>query len=307
MWRTRSDPANICWSFIMPDFSLVPVDHQPDFSDVSLVPVDHDPFSADDIIQRTRGYLESQPQRLATVAGPANAGVPANNVAADASGESYDPDSPDGVPGSGQPYGPSAAPISPSDKPTADWSQYNQPFGELRPATYTPTQHIGNFAASALTGLGMQPYTANDLTSRVGNLLGLTPLGIAGSALDLIGAKRRDELPGVVAAAAGMIPGAKGVGRGVAKAVHLHHAWPKYLGGAVKQELVPLPKALHYEFHRELDKQLPKRLGTAHYESLGPTEKQQALQKLATYTKNFDAEHGTKLYDALLKNGFPAP
>jgi hypothetical protein len=28
----------------MPDYSLVPVDHQPDFDDVSLVPVDHDPF-----------------------------------------------------------------------------------------------------------------------------------------------------------------------------------------------------------------------------------------------------------------------
>ena len=28
----------------MPDYSLVPVDYQPDFSEVSLVPVDHDPF-----------------------------------------------------------------------------------------------------------------------------------------------------------------------------------------------------------------------------------------------------------------------
>jgi len=31
----------------MSDFSLVPVDYQPDFGDVSLIPVDHDPFSAD--------------------------------------------------------------------------------------------------------------------------------------------------------------------------------------------------------------------------------------------------------------------
>lgn len=31
----------------MADYSLVEVDHQPDFDDVSLVPVDHDPFSAD--------------------------------------------------------------------------------------------------------------------------------------------------------------------------------------------------------------------------------------------------------------------
>ena len=35
----------------MPDYSLVPVDHQPDFSDFSLIPVDHDPFSADGAIQ----------------------------------------------------------------------------------------------------------------------------------------------------------------------------------------------------------------------------------------------------------------
>jgi hypothetical protein len=39
----------------------------------------------------------------------------------------------------------------------------------------------------------------------------------------------------------------------------------------------------------------------------GPAERQQALQTLATYTKKFDAEHGTKLYDVLLRNGFPAP
>jgi A nuclease of the HNH/ENDO VII superfamily with conserved WHH len=64
----------------MPDFSLVPVDHQPDFSDVSLVPVDHDPFSADDMIQRARAQLASQPQRLATsdapVPGDVNAAMP---------------------------------------------------------------------------------------------------------------------------------------------------------------------------------------------------------------------------------------
>jgi hypothetical protein len=70
--------------------------------------------------------------------------------------------------------------------------------------------------------------------------------------------------------------------------------------------LVPLAKSLHHEFHKGLDEYLPKWRGTAYYESLGPTERQQALQHLAAYTKNFDAEHGTKLYGALL-NGFPAP
>jgi hypothetical protein len=56
-----------------------------------------------------------------------------------------------------------------------------------------------------------------------------------------------------------------------------------------------------------LDQTVPKWLGKAYYESLDPTKKQQAFQALVTQTKKFDAEHGTKLYDALLKNGFPAP
>ena len=36
----------------MADYSLVPVEHQPDFENVSLVPVEHDPFSDDDATQR---------------------------------------------------------------------------------------------------------------------------------------------------------------------------------------------------------------------------------------------------------------
>jgi hypothetical protein len=67
---------------------LVPVDYQPDFSDFSLVPVDYDPFS------------EHGETRQAA-----------------ASGESYDPESASGTPASGQPYSPSAAPISPPGKP----------------------------------------------------------------------------------------------------------------------------------------------------------------------------------------------
>lgn len=63
----------------------------------------------------------------------------------------------------------------------------------------------------------MKPYTANDWAKRLGNLLGLIPpLGVAGSALDLIDAKRRDDFPGAVTAALGMIPGVRGVARAVA-------------------------------------------------------------------------------------------
>jgi hypothetical protein len=253
----------------MPDYSLVPVDYQPDFSDFSLVPVDYDPF-ADGNTPQAGVQPENQPQPLANGAGQPNVRTPVNNPQATEPGESRDPDTASGgVQDRTSASNPSAAPIPSSDKPAYDWSRYNLPFGELKPATYTPTQHIGNFAADTLMGLGMQPYTANDLASRIGNVLGLTPFGVAGSALDLIDAKRRDDLPGVAMAAAGMIPGAKGVARGVAEeAIHLHHAWPMYLGGAVKQDLVPLPKSLHYAFHRELDKDLPKQRGRSSTKTL---------------------------------------
>ena len=63
----------------MDDFSLVPVEHQPDFENVSLVPVEHDPFGADGgarqastqvartqsaQAQQTQTQSQSQPQPL---------------------------------------------------------------------------------------------------------------------------------------------------------------------------------------------------------------------------------------------------
>lgn len=48
----------------MPDVTLVPVDHEPDFGGVSFVPVDHNPFSADDMIAQARTQLASQPDRM---------------------------------------------------------------------------------------------------------------------------------------------------------------------------------------------------------------------------------------------------
>ena len=36
----------------MPEYTLVPVDYQPDFEDYSLVPVDYDPFAADGVAQQ---------------------------------------------------------------------------------------------------------------------------------------------------------------------------------------------------------------------------------------------------------------
>jgi hypothetical protein len=67
----------------MPGYSLVPVDHQPDFDDSSLVPVDHDPFAADGLAQQAQfQQAQAQPQgppqqQPATGAGQPDAGAPA--------------------------------------------------------------------------------------------------------------------------------------------------------------------------------------------------------------------------------------
>lgn len=67
----------------MPDYSLVPVDYQPNFDDYSLVPVDHDPFVANGVAQQSQIQLaQAQPQGSpqqppATGAVQPDAGAPA--------------------------------------------------------------------------------------------------------------------------------------------------------------------------------------------------------------------------------------
>jgi len=73
----------------MPDYSLVPVDYQPDFGDYSLVPVDYDPFAEDGATQQAQFQQpptatqpaqpqpQTQPQQPATGAARPNAGAPA--------------------------------------------------------------------------------------------------------------------------------------------------------------------------------------------------------------------------------------
>ncbi len=69
----------------MPDYSLVPVDHQPDFDDYSLAPVDYDPFAEDGLARQAQFQqpptptqpAQPQPQQPATGAGQPDAGAPA--------------------------------------------------------------------------------------------------------------------------------------------------------------------------------------------------------------------------------------
>jgi hypothetical protein len=137
----------------MPDYSLVPVDYQPDFDDYSLVPVDHDPFAADDIIQRARTQQKSQPQPLANGTGQPNVGAPANNAQAAVADASYNPNS---VSGGGS-YGGGMA----------DYS--------LIPVDYQP-----DFGDYSLVPVDYDPFIADDIIQRTRTQLASQPQPDAG-------------------------------------------------------------------------------------------------------------------------------
>src|SRR5437773_9936152 len=99
----------------------------------------------------------------------------------------------------------------------------------------------------------------------------------------------------------------KRLSKKAARALRKHHSWPKYLGGAEKQDLVPLEKWVHDAYHSGLDKYLPRKRGTEYYEGLKGAERQDALQKLADYTKAFDDVYGTKIYPGMIEEGFRLP
>ena len=78
-----------------------------------------------------------------------------------------------------------------------------------------------------------------------------------------------------------------------------------YLGGIQDQILARFPKALHDAYHFELDKVAPRREGTGYYDKMDRAKKRDLLRKVGELTKKFDAKYGTKLYRAMLENGFP--
>jgi hypothetical protein len=55
---------------MMPDYSLVQVEHQPDFDDHSLIPVDHDPFAADGPAQQAQIQQPPTPAQPTQVSPP---------------------------------------------------------------------------------------------------------------------------------------------------------------------------------------------------------------------------------------------
>jgi hypothetical protein len=117
---------------MMPDYSLVPVDHQPDFDDHSLVPVDHDPFAEDGATQQAQiQQAQAQPQGLPQQQPATGAGQPGVNGPATGNSPS----------GSGGGAGVGNAGSDPSNAPWAQaWSPDFAPFGgNVNP---TPTQPL---------------------------------------------------------------------------------------------------------------------------------------------------------------------
>ena len=119
----------------MPDYSLVPVDHQPDFDDYSLVPVDHDPFAADGATQQAQIQLaQTQPQgppqqQPATGAGQPGVNGPATGNSPSGSGggagvgnAGSDPSNPTWARG----WLPESAPFGGNANPTPTASPVNQ-------------------------------------------------------------------------------------------------------------------------------------------------------------------------------------
>ena len=116
----------------MPDYTLVPVDYQPDFSDYSLVPVDYDPFAPKVVVEQAQPQPGGTPQQSASGVAQPDVVPPINNLSPVAFGESYDGDvtPANGIPASRDP---SAGPIFPVEKSSAASDQYNGQIGAQFP------------------------------------------------------------------------------------------------------------------------------------------------------------------------------
>lgn len=132
---------------------------------------------------------------------------------------------------------------------------------------------------------------ASDLLNTIGS-----PLGI------FVDAYNKDYKSAAINAIFLFIPEGRG-----SSVTHLHHAWPKYLGGPLKQDLVRLSKPIHDLYHSGLDKILPRQWSAKYYQALTGPARAQVMRDLATYTKAFDAKYGTNLYEMMVKNGFKVP
>ena len=80
-----------------------------------------------------------------------------------------------------------------------------------------------------------------------------------------------------------------------------HHPWPQYLGGPKRQPLFNLRADLHEKFHAGLDKIFARAKGKVDWNSLTPAEQRDILESLLVYCQDFDADYGTRTFDAVVK------
>jgi RHS repeat-associated protein len=185
------------------------------------------------------------------------------------------------------------------------WFSSSQPTQPARPAD--PNSY-GAMRADLIGDPSDNNFSGMTAAQVVGDIGMAVPKGLAEAAMMLpLGAEE-----GAYAAADEALQAAQKVKaaarcKTAANALRKHHSWPKYLGGAEAQDLVPLEKWLHDAYHSGLDKVLPRQNGTQYYESLTGAAQQQTLQDLADYTRAFDAKYGTQLYRAMMNEGFPLP
>jgi hypothetical protein len=107
-----------------------------------------------------------------------------------------------------------------------------------------------------------------------------------------------------VALAASTVPASGGEDEALER-YHMHHPWPKYLGGAGEQTLTRLPAKLHMQYHGELDSEAPRRWGTEYYENMSSEDYADMIRRIMEFTKKFDSDHGTNLYEGMTKNEPP--
>jgi hypothetical protein len=96
-----------------------------------------------------------------------------------------------------------------------DWSHYNQPTGSAQVADPSITERVKSYGQDVLMGLGADPYNARKLSEGVVDVGGFTPMGSVLAAGDAGYNATRGNYGRAAIDAAGVIPGAMMVRRGV--------------------------------------------------------------------------------------------
>jgi hypothetical protein len=107
---------------------------------------------------------------------------------------------------------PLTEPIPPN---VVDWSRYNQPKGELKPADPNFTELVKQKGQDALIAAGVEPYRARHLSEGLVGIAGITPMGSVLSAGDLAYDQARRNYGHAALDVLGIVPGVMAGSRGV--------------------------------------------------------------------------------------------